>query len=205
MFTCLVAMIAALSLYPLNPVEQDTLAPANVHLTAGINGPNGVFGIGPEITAKYEMLVFHPFVVRPAFDIRYGKVTNALHPSGELLAATFSTEFFYYKGTDKLTGYMGGGVVFTDYHFMLNDRAADSLKSNLGITNVRMKNTFGYRFTMGLRIERNYSMEIAITEQRPLFSFTTRISSSSYSESTDKIRMSDVRFTVGYLIPFKIL
>ena len=77
MLTLLFTCFLTLPLYPLNPVEQDTLAMMNLHVTAGFNAPNRFGSISPELTGKYEMLFKHPFVVRAACDYRYGTVSSA--------------------------------------------------------------------------------------------------------------------------------
>ena len=186
-----------LPVFPLYPVEQDTIAPVNLHFTVGLSGPNGLVAAGPEVTAKYEMLLIHPVIVRTAFDYRYGRVNSKLYPSGNLHAATVSVDVLYYRGRHKLTGYLGLGVVYTLHGFQLASAAADSLLSNHQINEVNLKRAFGYRIIMGLRFHSKLSLEIGITEVRPKLLFISRLDENSYSVPEEKIRLSDVRGTVG--------
>lgn len=205
MLTLILTSLLSLPLYPLNPVDQDTLAAANLHFTLGVSGPNAIVSSGPELSLKYEMLIDHPFVVRAAADYRFGSVTTRLFPNGQMHTGTASVEGFVYRGTDKLTGYMGAGVVYSYNYFKLKSAAADSLVTNHGITDVRIKNTFGYRFTLGMRIQRSYAIEFAVTEIRPDFVYVSRTSPSQYSEMAEPIRLNDVRLSFGFLLPFRIL
>ncbi|MDF1545340.1 MAG: hypothetical protein P1R58_09585 [bacterium] len=204
MLPVLFAAIMALPMYPLNPVQQDTLEVQSLHFSAGINGPNGVTSIAPDISVKYEILVAHPFVVRPSMEIQYGKVDGALFPEGNLTTITLATDLIYYRGTDHLTGYIGSGVAYSSYSFNPTDLAADSLVDNFGVTDVDVKRTVGYRITMGLRYQKAYSLEFGVTEMRPLFSYKSRFTSKQYAEYTYKSRMSNVRFTLGYLFPLRL-
>ncbi len=204
MLSVLFAAIMALPLYPLNPIQQDTLEVMSLHLSAGMNSPNGVTSLAPDISIKYEMLVAHPFVVRPSIEFHFGKINKALFPDGDLSAITLATDIIYYRGTDHLTGYIGTGVAYASYFFEPTSRASDSLIENFGVTDVDVKKTVGYRLTMGLRYQKAYSLEFGVTEMRPVFSYKSRFASKQYSEYTYKSRMSNVRFTLGYLFPLRL-
>ncbi len=204
MFTLILASLLSLPLYPLNPEAQDTLASANLHFTIGVNGPNSIVSTGPEMSLKYEMLVQHPIVIRAAVDYKYGDVTTRLFPNGYIHTAVTSVEVFFYRGTDKLTGYLGAGIVYSYNYFKLTSAAADSLVTNHAINDVRIKNTFGYRITLGMRIHRSYAIEFAVTEVRPDFIYTARTSPSQYSEIAERTRLNDVRLTFGFLLPVRI-
>ncbi len=204
MLSILLTSLLSLPLYPLNPIVQDTVNLTNMHIAAGFNGPNQVITAGPELSLKYEVLFSHPFVFRAAVDYNYGSINSKLYPYGKIHSITPSIEAFVYRGTDKLTGYLGIGIVYTYTNFKLSPRSADSLKQNHSITSVRIKNAPGYRLSLGLRIRKSYSMEMGITEIKPDFIFVTKLSETSYSEKLRKSRISDVRFTLGYLLPIKI-
>lgn len=192
-----------LPVFPLNPTAQDTIAPKNLHFTVGISSPNGLVGVGPEVTAKYEMLMVHPVIVRAAFDYRFGRVNSKLYPAGDLHGATVSAVALYYRGRHKLTGYIGMGIVYTFHGFRPTSAAADSLYKNHQVDEVGIKPAFGYRIVLGLRFHRDFSLEIGITEVKPKLLFTSRLTEDSYSVVAEKIRLSDVRVTVGYLVPIK--
>lgn len=199
----LLTAMLGLPLYPLNPIEQDTISLMNLHLTAGIDGPNAVVSAGPQLTAKYEWVVEHPFIVRVAFDCRAGQTHSILYPSGNLRNGTISVEGLYYRGTDRLTGYIGAGVVYAMYSFSASDGAADSLKTELGVANIAVSDVFGYRITAGLRIHKSYSIEVGITEVKPKFVFTRRYSETRYGLIKEQVRLNEFRVSFGYLLTLK--
>ncbi len=199
MYTLFIASWLCLPVFPLNPIAQDTIASVNMHFTVGVNGPNQLVGSGLELTSKYEIRLIHPVVARAAFDYRFGKVTSKLFPQGHLHTATTSIDLLYYRGTRKLTGYLGLGLVYTFHRYVLAGDVADSLRQNYQITEVGIRPNFGFRITMGLRFHRDVSLEIGITEVRPKLQFIRRLSETSYSVSTHRMRISDVRVTLGYL------
>ncbi len=205
MYVLLLASWLCLPTFPLNPIRQDTIAPLNLHFTIGVSGPDGLVATGPETTTKFEMLMMHPFVVRTAFGYRFGKVNSKLHPMGYLHGMTASVEALYYRGTHKLTGYIGVGIVHTLHHYQLARAAADSLYANYRIDDVSMQRAFGYRIILGLRLHRIFSIEIGITEVKPKLAYTSHLSKDSYSITKEKIRLSDVCVTVGYLLTLKRL
>lgn len=205
MHALLLASLLSLPIYPLNPVAEDTLALRNLHLTVGVSSANNVMDAGPELTAKFEFLVVHRFVLRSAFDYRYGKVTTNRLPKGRLHSSTISLEALYYRGTDRLTGFFGWGLVYVFSNYRISGDAADSLRNNFGITAVRVKENLGYRLTMGLRFQKAYSFEIGITELKTAFVYTTAVTESSYFEQAERSRRSDIRATFGYVIPLDFL
>ena len=131
-------------------------------------------------------------------------MNTILVPKGTLHGATFSTDVLYYRGTHKLTGYLGLGVVYTFHHYHLTAAAADSLRENHQIQDVGIRPTFGLRMTMGLRFHRTISLEIGVTEARPNLKFVRQLSARSYSVTTERIRLSDARITLGYLWPLSV-
>ncbi len=199
MHALLLAAWLCLPAFPLNPVVQDTIAATNVHFTVGLSSPNGLAGSGPEFSFKYEIRFIHPIIVRAAFDYRTGKVNSILYPRGTLYGATVSTDVLYYRGTHKLTGYVGLGVVYTFHRFELAPEVTDSLRSNHQIAEVGFDPSLGFRITMGLRFHRVISLEIAITEARPNLTYVRRYTDESYSLRRERIRLSDARITLGYL------
>ena len=191
--------------FPLNPTAQDTLALMNLHFTVGMSGPNRLTKAGPEVTAKYEILMVHPVVARMAFEYRFGEANSKLYPAGDFHGGTLSLVALYYRGTRKMTGYIGAGVVYTFHGFQPTSRVSDSLRVNHGINKVSFEPAFGYRIILGLRFHHAFSLEIGVTEVKPELAFTERISSDKYAISTEKIRLSEVRVTVGYLLTLKRL
>ncbi len=205
MYALLLASWLCSPVFPLNPIAQDTIASVNVHLTVGLSGPNSVVGSGPEVTSKYEIRLIHPLVVRTALDYRFGRVNSILFPKGTLHNAAVSADALYYRGTHKLTGYLGLGLVYTFHHYHLTNDAADSLLENHQIRDVGIRPTLGLRLTMGLRFHRVISLEIGVTEARPNLRFVRQLGETSYSVTTERIRLSDARVTLGYLWPLRVL
>jgi hypothetical protein len=195
----LMATLMLAPAYPINPSAQDTISPMNLHFTMGFSSPNNFAGSGPELSAKYEVRFFHPLVLRSAADLRIANVVNKSFPKGDLRTATFSLDALYYRGTDKLTGYLGVGAVYSVFGYDLTPGVQDSLSRTQNIHDVSLNPTYGVRLTLGLRFDRNYSIEVGITETRPQLEYVRRHSNNTFSVITENTRMSDVRLTVGYL------
>lgn len=204
MLSLILTSLLSLPIYPLNPTVQDTLKPASIHVTVGLNSPNALLTAGPEFTVKYEWMVSHPIVVRASLDYKYGAINSHFYPYGKMHSFLPSLETFTYRGNNKMTGYLGIGIVYSINNFHPSQVASDSLLSNHNISKVETKNKLGYRLILGMRIKQSYSIEIGITEIKTDFIYTTQLNNSSYFETLQKTRISDFRFTFGYLIPFKI-
>jgi hypothetical protein len=198
------ATLMSLPVYPLNPTSQDTVTYMNLHVTVGLNGPGSLMSTGPELTAKYEMMIVYPVILRGAFDYRYGAVNSTVYPNGDLHRAMFSMEGMYYRGTKKLTGYVGAGLVWSVYNFSIATADAESLYVSHGFTNVAIEEAFGYRITAGLRLHEVYSLEIGLTDTRPSFLYTQRLDDDRYAVYHRKVRLNDFRISLGYLFHLKI-
>ncbi|MCD6249991.1 MAG: hypothetical protein J7J98_06665 [candidate division Zixibacteria bacterium] len=188
-----------LPLAPLNPIEEDTLASISLHFTVGVTNPNGIVTAEPLVSAKYEMLVLHPLMVRGTVDFKYGRVTSHLYPNGHLYSMLFGVDAIYYRGTDHLTGYIGLGPVLALHHFKMFDETADSSFATERITAIDMQERFGYRLTLGLRYRTSYSLEIAVVELYPDFKKIGIGIDGSEIRSYQTIRTSSFQITFGYL------
>lgn len=204
MTALLFATLLTLPIYPLNPTGQDTVAYMNMHFTAGLNGPGAIVSAGPEFTVKYEMTIAHPFIIRSAFDYRYGSIGSINYPDGDLHRATFSAEGIYYRGTKKFLGYVGLGLVWSMFDYHLSDGATDSLSTSFGISEVDISSAPGYRITAGLRFHRSFSLEIGLTDTRPDYVYTIRHDDNSFSVGREQVRFNDVRVSFGYLFSIKL-
>ena len=126
MLPLILATILSLPMYPLNPIEQDTLNFTNLHISAGIAGPAAMISPGPEISIKYEQLYDHPFLFRASMDYRYGRIESEQYPEGAVHRNKFILEAIYYRGTDDMTAYIGAGPVIEfnslDEDFSINSR-----------------------------------------------------------------------------------
>lgn len=190
-------------LYPLNPAAQDTVAAMTLHLAVGMSGPSNVLSIAPEFSTRWEFLISHPFVIRAGIDYRFPSVNSNQYPNGRVHAGTISSELLYYRGTRKVTGYLGAGVVYMLNNFSPDDRTADSLRTTEAITDVSMRDSFGYRLSFGLRFKRTLSVEVGITQLSPGFVFVRRSSPNSFQVSRETVRLNDFRVSIGYLISLK--
>jgi len=201
----LTALWLSLPLAPLNPVEEDTLASMNAHFTVAVTTPNGIISAGPEISAKYEILVVHPFVVRGAVDFKYCHTVSELFPKGELISLPLSLDAIYYRGTDHLTGYIGFGALYAINSFNPKSSTIDSLMRYESVTNVDMRHEWGYRLTLGLRYQRAYSLEISISEIYPEFVMSGAGPDGEITRSMVTTRVGGFRLSVGYLFPIREL
>lgn len=188
-----------LPIAPLNPVEEDTLASINLHVSVGFSNPNGVISVGPIISAKYEILAIHPLMVRGTADFKYGQLTSRLYPTGHLYTSMFGIDAIYYRGTNHLTGYLGLGLVYAFHNFRWFNATADSLFASERITAVDVQQQFGYRLTLGIRYHRAYSFEIAVVELHPDIKKTGRDIYGGETRTYEPTRTGGFRFSFGYL------
>lgn len=199
MHTLLMTAWLCLPLAPLNPLEQDTLADLSLHLSAGFASPNGIVSFGPDVSSHLEILATHPWVIRTGLDYRFGTLYSRLYPRGDLNSLVVSTDVLYYRGTNQLTGYIGLGVVYAVNHFSSNQGTSDSLRLHESIIDVTMAPQWGYRFTMGLRINRNTSLEIAVSELHPRFVFWRQQAPDRQSRYSRPTNTGSFRISVGHL------
>lgn len=203
MLTLLLATWLALPLYPLNPVEQDTLNQMNVHFTVGVNGPNKIADPGLQFSAKYELLIAHPILLRGTADYGFQDLSARQFPDGRLHSLALAGDVLYYRGTDNLTGIVGLGVVLYNGFIRLEDGTGSLTVNDMQVTDLSVNPRLGFRATFGLRFSRNISLELAITDVRPTIVSTGRISDNSYREITERIKLNEVRFSLGYLFSLR--
>ncbi len=201
MHALLFSALLSLPLYPVNPVKQDTVNFMNVHFTAGFTGPNGILSTSAEFTARYELMVVYPLVVRAAAEYKVGSVVNGNFPEGVLYGPTVALEALYYRGTNRMTGFFGFGLLWAMYDLKLSGPAADSLRTHYNVTEVRLKSAPGYRIIMGLRFGRALSLEISTSDVRPDFLYRRTLGGNSYALQSQDARFLDFRLSLGYLIP----
>ena len=204
MYALVLTTLLSLPMYPINPVKQDTVDMMNMHFSIGITAPNGLVKTGVEFSSKYEFLIVHPLVLRVAADFRISRVSHVRHPNGTVFGPLLSLEALYYRGTNRLTGFIGGGAVLALYDHSTSQSVADSLELHYNITDVGFKRVNGYRLTFGLRFHRTYSLEVSITDVRPSFVYSTDLGDGSYSRRYEKARFNDFRVSFGYLLPLYV-
>lgn len=197
----------AVPLAPLNPIEQDTLPISAVSTSLGFAAGNGIVTPGPELSVSYELLLIHPVVARAGLDMRMGNASTRIWPDGEdglpamvhgpFQSMALGVDVFYYRGTDKLTGYLGMGALYSFQHYRPDNSSATTLLANYGIDDVTMKQRFGYRLFLGLRFRRVYSFEIGVSELRPDASFSGHQTSSQYFSGANRTRLGSVKISIG--------
>lgn len=186
-----------LPIAPLNPIEQDTLPDLSFHLSGGIAGSNGIVSSGPRLSGKFEMLLIHPWAISAGAEYRFATVTSHLFPRGDLNQVTLSSDILYYRGTDRLTGYIGFGALYAVSGFGPNQGTADSLRLRRQIVDIDISSQWGYRLALGLRFNRVMSLEIAVTELRPRFVFRGNSSPGQFSQHSQETRIGGFQITVG--------
>lgn len=199
----------SLPLAPLNPVEQDTIAGMNLHLSAGVTSPNGIVSAGPELSLKFELRPAHPLVVRTELDLRFGAVGTRFFPggsnnpsmylTGNYQSALTGVDLLYYRGTDRLTAYLGLGLVYAFNRFDPSDESLALLRADYGVDDIDMSQKLGYRLTLGLRFHKAYAFEIAVTQIKPDFVFGRDYGNGTYSKEYFPTQFSGFRFTLGYI------
>ena len=203
MLAIICAAFLTLPLYPLNPVEQDTVSTINLHLTAGVSSHSGMISAGPELTAKFEYLFNHPFIFRSSLDYIYGEIKSNNYPNGTMHRQSLSTEVVYYRGTKKITAYLGLGIVYGRGIFNLSDSSFFDDETDGIPQEINVGHALGYRFLMGLRFKHKYSIEVTITEISPSFIYFRRTSATSYSEEEFEFRANYFKVSLGYLFKLK--
>lgn len=199
MYGLLLAGWLCLPIAPLNPVVQDTLDNMALHVTVGANTSNGIVGTGPDVTLKYEILAHHPIVLRGGFDGRFGEIRSLTYPDGEFYQGILILETVYYRGTNRLTGYLGLGMAWGFGHFIPTAGTREALFREDFTTDVDVATDLGYRITLGLRFRERYSLEIAITELKPGFVYHRSLPGGLDQVYTDTFRNNSFRLSFGYV------
>ncbi len=201
MFSLAAAVLSLLPIYPLNPTQQDTLNSVSMHFAGTLTGPNALVSASPGASLKCELLVIHPLVIRPAIEYSYGSILARRYPRGNLHSISSVLEVLYYRGTDKLSGYIGGGGFITANLFNLGKYSADSLLLYEKVEDVDISHAIGYRLLFGLRFDKAYSVELSFSDTRPDYIYTQRISPTQFSQYREQLQFTDIRLSFGYIIP----
>lgn len=205
MYSVILTSLLSLPIFPLNPTKQDTLDAMSFHFTAGIVSPSEILSVGPEITFKYEFLFKHPFMIRTGLDYRFARINHHNYPHGNFHGFTTSAELLHYRGTDRMTGFVGAGVVYTFNDVVLDNDVADSVLVNESITDVRFEPKLGYRIIFGIRRSRLWSFEVRITDVRTNLVYERDLGPNRFSLERQEVKLGDIRVSFGYLLPLSKL
>ena len=213
MYILILTVWLSLPVAPLNPIEQDTVSAMNLHFTAGLSSPTGILATGPVFSVKWEILAIHPLILRSGIDYQFGAFKNRTFNTfdnikeinGKVHNLTLSTDALYYRGTNRLTGYIGLGAILTVGDIKLNRESEEQLRHNYDITDIGFKPKLGYRITLGLRYQRVYSLEIAITEIEPDYTVSYYTGNYTYEEISRRTDFSGFKVSLGYLWTLKEL
>jgi len=201
MYGLLLSSLLSLPVFPLNPTINDTLNQMSFHFTAGVVSPSELVSLGPEFTLKYEFLFSHPFVLRTGLDYRFGRMNQLKYPHGDYHGFTTSAECLYYKGSHLMKGFVGAGIVYNYSKVSLDDWVTDSILAAEQISDVRVEPRFGYRIIFGVRRWDSWSFELRVTDIRTNLVYQRDLSPTRYSLERQKIKLSDIRVSFGYLLP----
>lgn len=205
MYSLILSAFISLPVFPLNPTNNDTVNSMNIHLTGGVVSPSELVSVGPEATLKYEFLFSHPFVLRTGLDYRFGRMNQLKYPTGDYHGFTFSGECLYYRGSHRMKGFVGLGIIYNYSKIVTDQKAADSIMAAELISDVRIDPRFGYRFILGLRRYDNWSLEIRVSDIRTNLVYERDLGPNRFSLEKFRIKMSDIRISVGFLLPLKRL
>ncbi len=203
MYALIITALAGLPIFPLNPTQNDSVSTMNVHFTAGVVSPSELISAGPELTVKYELLFSHPFIIRTGLDYRFGRMSQLKYPKGGYHGFTFSAECLHYRGSHKMKGFAGAGVVYNYSRVSPDNPEFDSIMVLQQIDNVRIDKRLGYRIIFGVRRSDLWSIELRVTDIRTNLVYERDLAPNRYSLQRQKIKLSDIRFTVGYLLPLR--
>lgn len=209
MLEMLLAGWLCLPLAPLNPVQQDTLDVMALQLLAGAHTGNEIVHTGPTIGMKYEVLPVHPLVLRSGIEYRFGQVRGINLPAGDIHELYASADLIYYRGTNRLTGYIGVGLLMGFASFDPLESVLDSLRGldwgldptdEIRRLDVDVESEWGYRITLGLRFHEQVSFEINITEIKPQFIYRIDSRDMARTEIREEFRNNSFNVTFGYVI-----
>ncbi len=203
MYALIITALASLPVFPLNPTQNDTLNSMNFHFTAGVVSPSELISAGPELTFKYEILYHHPFVLRTGLDYRFGRMNQLKYPKGDYHSFTFSAEWLHYRGSHKMKGIAGAGLVYNYSHVLPDDPESDSIMALKQISDVEMDKRIGYRIILGLRRFDLWTFEVRITDIRTNLVYRRDLGPNLFSLEKQKIKLSDIGVSVGYLLPLR--
>ena len=201
MYALIITALASLPIFPLNPIQDDTVSVMNFHFTAGVVSPSELISVGPELTIKYEFLFSHPFVLRTGLDYRFGRMNQLKYPKGDYHGFTFSAECLYYRGPQRMKGFAGAGVVYNYSQLSPDDPESDSIMVLQHITDVQIDKRLGYRIIFGLRRSDLWTFEVRITDIRTNLVYERDLGTNRFSLEKQKVKLSDIRVTVGYILP----
>ncbi len=201
MYGLILSSLLSFPVFPLNPTNNDTVSTMNFHFTAGVVSPSELISVGPELTLKYEFLFSHPFVLRTGLDYRFGRMNQLKYPKGDYHGFTLSAECLHYRGSHKMKGFAGAGVVYNYSQVSPDSRTADSIMVNEQISDVRIDKHLGYRIIFGVRRSDMWTFELRVTDIRTKLVYERDLGPNRFSLEKQSVKLSDIRVSFGYLLP----
>lgn len=203
MYSLVLTALVSFPIFPLNPTQDDTANSMNIHFTAGVVSPSELISIGPEMTLKYELLFSHPIVLRTGLDYRFGRMNQLKYPKGDYHGFTFSAECLYYKGSHRMKGFVGAGIIYNYSKLIIDNTVTDSIMVIQQISDVRIDPRLGYRVIFGIRRSELWTFELRISDIRTNLVYQRDLGPNRYSLEKQDIKLSDIRVSLGYLLPLK--
>jgi hypothetical protein len=98
------------------------------------------------------------------------------------------------------------GVIYSINGFEADGSYKDTVVYNdesviRDISKIEIEDKYGYRFTLGLRVQEKYAFELGFQETRPNFLLYSPLEPDRYNIFYRPSKLSTLRFTFGYIIP----
>lgn len=196
------ALIVMFSFAPVVIVPPEVFDTANeysLNIYGGMQTPNRDLRAGFEFGTKLEFRIVHPYLLRFGIDYSEAEVTDPFAPRGRKSSMNFNLDALAYRGRKGLISYVGLGVAFGVNNLQVASETLDSLETYLGVTQVSLKNSFGYRILMGLRFEELFVFEVSFQQANPDYVYRRDFSNGEYSLEEIDGTFSVARVNLGYL------
>jgi len=188
---------------------QDTLNDFNIHITAGATSGGDVTEPGVNGGGKLEYLLTHPVVIRLSGNYGYSNIKSHDLPYGSLKNYDFAFEALAYRGRQSYFIYIGLGLVKSFYDFSPDQKdsfyfdniEADSLFDSGDLNGIDMSSGWGYRFILGGRYKKKFSLEFGFQETRPDFKFRVTRPHEKFADIIRESKVTTFWVNIGYLIP----
>ncbi|MGH8014624.1 MAG: hypothetical protein ACREBV_00340, partial [Candidatus Zixiibacteriota bacterium] len=69
------------------------------------------------------------------------------------------------------------------------------------VTEISLDKKFGYRIIVGFRRSQNWSFELRVTDITSSLVYKRDLGPNRYSLQKEKVKLSDIRISFGYILP----